>query len=115
VLAAGRDAARLEQELVARVSVLPEMGVGSQQADVAAQSIAAQAGAPVTPERFNPMIHGMLLTDRKPVYLTAHLTGGHGVQLRDQRHPHLVAPNKIAAKYLAPYLATLDRERAPAH
>ena len=29
-------------------------GIGSQQADVAAQSIAALAGASVTPERFNP-------------------------------------------------------------
>ena len=53
-------------------------GVGSQQADVVAQSIAALAGASVIPEPFNPVIHGMLLTDDKPLYLTAKITGGHG-------------------------------------
>ena len=49
-----------------------------QQADVAAQSIAALAGANVMPEPFNPVIHGMLLTDAEPMYLTAKITGGHG-------------------------------------
>ncbi len=31
-----------------------------------------------TPEPFQPVIHGMLLTDGKPLYLTARITGGHG-------------------------------------
>ena len=53
-------------------------GVGAQQADAAAQSIAALAGADITPEPFDPVIHGMLLTDDKPLYLTAQITGGHG-------------------------------------
>jgi len=89
-------------------------GVGSQQADVLAQSIAAQAGAAVTPERFDPMIHAKLLTDREPAYLTAHLTAARGFSSEVSDTPTWSPPSKIAARYLAPYLAKLDRERAPA-
>jgi sulfide:quinone oxidoreductase len=88
-------------------------GLGAQQADAAAQSIAALAGAPVTPEPFNPVIHGMLLTDSKPVYLTAHIAGGHGFSSEITDTPTWSPPTKIAAKYLAPYLDTLDRESTP--
>ena len=85
-------------------------GIGSQQADVAAQSIAALAGAPVTPERFNPVIHGMLLTNEKPRYLTAHVTGGHGFSSEITEAPAWSPPSKIAAKYLSPYLEAQDSE-----
>jgi sulfide:quinone oxidoreductase len=84
-------------------------GIASQQADVAAQAIAAQAGAGVTPERFHPVIHGMLLTDSKPLYLTAQLTGGHGFSSEITDAPAWTPPSKIAAKYLAPYLDERDR------
>jgi sulfide:quinone oxidoreductase len=85
-------------------------GVGSQQADIAAQSIAALAGASVTPQRFNPVIHGMLLTSGKPQYLTAHITGGHGFSSEITDTPTWSPPSKIATKYLAPYLQERDRE-----
>jgi sulfide:quinone oxidoreductase len=88
-------------------------GVGSQQADVVAQSIAALAGANVTPEPFNPVIHGMLLTDDKPLYLTAHITGGHGFSSEITDTPTWDPPSKIAARYLAPYLDGLDRGQVP--
>jgi sulfide:quinone oxidoreductase len=83
-------------------------GIGSQQADAAAQSIAALAGAPVTPERFDPTIQGILLTNGKPQYLTAHITGGHGFSSEITDTPTSPPPSKIAAKYLAPYLAEQD-------
>lgn len=85
-------------------------GIGSQQADVVAQSIAAQAGASVTPQRFNPEIRGMLLTHEKPRYLTAHITGGHGFSSEITDTPSWSPGRKIAAKYLAPYLEERDRE-----
>jgi sulfide:quinone oxidoreductase len=88
-------------------------GVGSQQADTAAQSIAALAGASVTPQRFNPVIHGMLLTNGKPQYLTAHITGGHGFSSEITDAPTWSPPSKIATKYLAPYLQERDRESSP--
>ena len=85
-------------------------GVGSQEADAVAQSIAALAGASVTPEPFNPVIHGMLLTDDKPLYLTAKITGGQGFSSEVSDTPTWTPPSKIAAKYLAPYLEGLDRD-----
>jgi len=88
-------------------------GVGSQQADVVAQSIAAEAGADVIPEPFHPVIHGMLLTGDKPMYLTAKITGGHGFSSELSDTPSWSPPSKIATKYLAPYLDTQDREKTP--
>jgi sulfide:quinone oxidoreductase len=87
-------------------------GIASQQADVAAQSIAALAGAPVTPEPFHPVIHGMLLTAEKPLYLTARITGGHGFSSEITDTPTWSPPSKIAARYLAPYLDELDKKSA---
>jgi sulfide:quinone oxidoreductase len=89
-------------------------GLGSQQADAVAESIAARAGAPVTPEMLHPVIHGMLLTDAEPVYLTAKITGGHGFSSEITDAPTWSPAGKIAAKYLAPYLDQLNREAAPA-
>jgi sulfide:quinone oxidoreductase len=88
-------------------------GIASQQADTAAQSIAALAGAPVTPEPFNPVIHGMLLTDGDPVYLTARITGGQGFSSEITDTPTWSPSAKIAAKYLAPCLDAHDHERTP--
>jgi sulfide:quinone oxidoreductase len=87
-------------------------GLAAQQADVAAQSIAAQAGATVTPERFDPVINGMLLTNDKPRYLTAHITGGNGFSSKISDTPTWSPPRKIVARYLAPYLDELDQESA---
>ncbi|HYM54278.1 MAG TPA: FAD-dependent oxidoreductase [Solirubrobacteraceae bacterium] len=89
-------------------------GLASQQADAAAESIAALAGAPVTPEPFTPVIHGMLLTAGEPLYLTARITGGQGFSSEITDAPTWSPPRKIAAKYLAPYLEERDREEAAA-
>jgi sulfide:quinone oxidoreductase len=85
-------------------------GLAAQQADVAAQSIAAQAGAPVTPQRFDPVINGMLLTNDRPRYLTAHITGGDGFSSAISDSPSWSPPGKIVARYLAPYLVSLESE-----
>jgi sulfide:quinone oxidoreductase len=87
-------------------------GIAAQQADAVAQSIAAAAGAPVTPERFHPVIRGMLLTDQEPVYLSARLTGGGSFSSQIAETPTWSPASKIAARYLAPYLDGLDRETA---
>jgi sulfide:quinone oxidoreductase len=87
-------------------------GIASQQADVAAESIAALAGASITPRPFHPMIHGMLLTGDKPLYLTAQITGGHGFSSEVSETPTWSPTAKIAARYLAPTLEGYDREQA---
>jgi hypothetical protein len=55
----------------------------------------------------------MLLTNGKPQYLTAHITGGHGFSSEITDTPTWSPPSKIAAKYLAPYLQERDRESTP--
>lgn len=84
-------------------------GIAAQQADSAASSIAALAGAPVTPDTFLPVIRGMLLADGKPLYLTSRITGGHGFGSEVTEAPAWSPPAKIAAKYLPPYLDTQDQ------
>ncbi len=84
-------------------------GLGSQQADAAAQSIAALAGAAIKPEPFRPVIRGMLLTPEKPHYLTARITGGQGFSSEVTDTPTWSPPSKIASRYLAPYLDELDK------
>lgn len=84
-------------------------GIAAQQADTAAEAIAALAGVPIEPSRFHPEIHAILLGGEKPLYLSAHVTGGHGSSSQISEQPTWSPPTKIAAKYLAPYLESRDR------
>jgi sulfide:quinone oxidoreductase len=79
-------------------------GIAAQQADVAARSIAAAAGAPLERKQFQPAIRGVLLTGGPPCYLSAQVVGGHGFSSRVSEHPTWWPPTKIAARYLGPYL-----------
>jgi sulfide:quinone oxidoreductase len=87
-------------------------GLSTQQADAAAEAIAALAGVPIEPKPFYPVVHGILLTGGDPLYLTARITGGHGFSSELSDIPTWSPPSKIAARYLAPYLAALDAEHA---
>ena len=84
-------------------------GMAAQQADAAAQKIAALAGAPIEPQPFHPTIHAILLGAGKPLYLSAHITGGHGSSSEISDTPTWSPPTKIVAKYLSPYLESRDR------
>lgn len=83
-------------------------GIAAQQADTAAMAIAAMAGAAVESQPFNPEIHGILLGADRPLFLSAHVTGGHGSSSRISEEPAWSPPTKIAAKYLAPYLESRE-------
>jgi sulfide:quinone oxidoreductase len=87
-------------------------GIAAQQADTAAMSIAALAGAPVEPRPFDPEIHGILLGADKPLYLSAHVTGGHGSSSQISDQPMWSPAAKIVAKYLAPYLESRESKVA---
>lgn len=79
-------------------------GIAAQQADAAAESIAALAGVEIDPAPVHPVIHGILLTGAEPLYLSARFTGGQGFSSEITDQPTWSPPTKIAAKYLAPYL-----------
>ena len=77
-------------------------GIASQQADAAAESMAAHAGAPVEPQPFRPVLRGLLLTGIFPRFLYAEPgTATSIVNTEALWWP----PAKIAGKYLAPFLA----------
>ena len=89
-------------------------GISCQQADVAAESIAALAGVEIEPEPFKPVIHGVLLTDGDPRYISAKIAGGQGYYSQFSETPIDGVTHKIAARYLAPYLEGLDATRVGA-
>ncbi len=89
-------------------------GVASQQADAAAEAIAALAGAPIKPAPFRPVVRGVMLTGRKPLYLSTSYSGGHGFSARITDRATWSPPSKISARYLGPYLDRIDRSAGAA-
>jgi len=83
-------------------------GIAAQQADTAAQVIAAIAGRPVEPTPLNPTIHGILLTGAAPLHLSAEVIDGQASSAAFTEAPNWSPPRKIAARYLAPYLDARD-------
>jgi sulfide:quinone oxidoreductase len=81
---------------------LKQGGVAAQQADVAAASIAADAGADVRPAPFQPVLRGLLITGSVPRFLRAEAMGGGS---RVDTEPLWWPPAKIVGRYLAPFLA----------
>jgi sulfide:quinone oxidoreductase len=89
-------------------------GIGAQQADAAAAGIARLAGAGEEPPPLQPVIRGMLLTGREPLYLAAQLVGGRGWHSEVYRSdPPWPADEKVVAEELGPYLSSLQPETAP--
>jgi sulfide:quinone oxidoreductase len=84
---------------------LKQGGIAAQQADAAAEAIAAQAGADLTPAPFAPVLRGLLLTGAAPRYMTAHVEGGRGETSLVEVEPLWWPPGKIVGRYLAPFLA----------
>jgi sulfide:quinone oxidoreductase len=85
-------------------------GLAAQQADAAASSIAALAGAGIAPEPFRPVLQGVLMTGEVPEFMSSDIAGGGEGQAaaRALWWP----PVKIAGRYLAPYLVARDPDLA---
>ena len=78
-------------------------GLASQQADAAAESIAAQAGAELEPRPYQPVLRGMMLTGRGKAWMRHQPAGGG--EGTAARRALWWPPTKIAGRYLSPYLA----------
>lgn len=83
---------------------LKQGGIGTQQADAAAEQIAAQAGADVEPRPFHPVLRGKLIVGAETLSMRTDVGGGSG--------EGAVSPDrlwwpsqKVGGRYLAPYLA----------
>jgi sulfide:quinone oxidoreductase len=94
---------------------LRQGGIAAQAADAVAETIAAEAGAPVTPTPFRPVLRGLLLTGAAPRFMRADVAGGHGDSDVVSVDPLWWPPGKIVGRYLAPVLARSLRyaEAAP--
>jgi len=77
-------------------------GIAAQQADVAAASIAARAGADVEVTPFRPVLRGLLLTGTVPRFLRTPLGTADSVA---DTEALWWPPAKIVGRYLAPFLA----------
>jgi sulfide:quinone oxidoreductase len=100
---------------------LKQGGLAAQQADAAAETIAAELGIPIVPTPFRPVLRGLLMTGGAPLYLRAEpqrlprattvaidarpLRGARSDASSAAGQPLWWPPAKIAARYLAPYLA----------
>jgi len=79
-------------------------GLAAQQAEAAATAIAADAGAPVAPVPFSPVLRGLLLTGGIPRYLRTELASP-GRPAEIDAVGLWWPPSKIVGRYLAPFLA----------
>jgi sulfide:quinone oxidoreductase len=77
-------------------------GLATQQADAVAEAIAAACGAHDDPAPFRPVLRGLLLTSGAPLYLHSRPSGQSVASARALWSP----PEKVAGRYVAPYLAT---------
>jgi sulfide:quinone oxidoreductase len=75
-------------------------GLATQQADTVATAIAADAGAPVEPTPYKPVLRGLLLTGLAPRFIRS----DDSVSVVDTQ-PLWWPPAKIVGRYLSPFLA----------
>ena len=78
-------------------------GLGTQQADAAAEHIAARLGAG-EPKPFHPVLRGKLLTGAESLGMRHDLGGGQGEGVASTHHLWW-PPDKVGGRYLAPWLA----------
>lgn len=85
-------------------------GLACQQADAAAESIAAEAGARVDPTPFKPVLRGKLMTGARPLFMRSDISGAAGDESITSGHTLWWPPGKVAGAYLAPYLAAREQQ-----
>ena len=80
-------------------------GIAAQQAEAAAEAIAADAGVALTPRPFSPVLRGLLLTGAEPRFLHSELEGT--AEGWVSAEPLWWPPAKIVGRHLSPFLAGL--------
>ncbi len=81
-------------------------GLAAQQADAVAEAIAVSAGADIDPQPFRPILRGLLLTGDSARYLRSDVSGRVGDDSVISEEALWWPPDKIAGRYLAPYLSS---------
>jgi sulfide:quinone oxidoreductase len=78
-------------------------GIGTEEADAAAEHISASLGAEIDPQPFRPVIRGKLLTGDESLHMQHDVTGGGG---EGTASPDYLwwPPRKVAGRYLSAWL-----------
>jgi sulfide:quinone oxidoreductase len=79
-------------------------GLATQQADAAAERIAADLGANLEPHPFEPVLRGQLITGADSLHLKHGLSGGHGEGAASLDYLWW-PPKKVSGRYLSAWLA----------
>lgn len=92
-------------------------GLAAQQADAAAEQVAARFGASLEPEAFHPILRGKLLTGEASLDMRQDLRGGRGEGMASEDYLWW-PPHKVAGRYLSAWLGQetphdLDPPRRP--
>jgi len=87
-------------------------GIATQEADAAAEHIAARFGAPREPEPFRPVLRGKLITGEETLSMRAAVAGGAGEGVTSVDYLWW-PPHKVSGRYLAPFLAGSTPHREP--
>jgi sulfide:quinone oxidoreductase len=82
-------------------------GLGTQQADAAAEEIAARAGAEIDPQPFHPILRGKLLTGEESLHMRHDIARGAGEGAASADYLWW-PPQKIGGRYLSAWLAHED-------
>lgn len=86
-------------------------GIAAQQADSAAEAIAAELGVPIAPSPFDPVLRGVLWTGHEPLYLQHRLAGDDDeASVVSADPPWDEGADKIVARRLTSFLAEVDAD-----
>jgi sulfide:quinone oxidoreductase len=90
-------------------SPVKQGGLATQQADIAAEEIAAELGCDVPAAHLDPVLRGVLWTGAEPLYLSGDLAGGHGESSAATAQPPWEGgeEGKLVGRYLTPFFASL--------
>ncbi|MGV1050025.1 MAG: FAD-dependent oxidoreductase [Solirubrobacterales bacterium] len=89
-------------------------GIATQQADVIAEAIAADAGLAIEPAGFDPVLRGVLWTGEEPRYLEGWLSGGHGeTSTLATESPWGSPEGKIVGRHLTAFMAAAAKSLSP--
>jgi sulfide:quinone oxidoreductase len=87
-------------------------GLACRQADAAAEAIAAHAGAAIKPGRYEPVLEGVLLTERSAMFMRRGADDDGQVRSVVATHGTWWPPAKIAGRELAVHLGDRRRQAA---
>jgi sulfide:quinone oxidoreductase len=88
-------------------------GIACQQADAAAEAIAAVAGADVEPGPFRPVLRGVLLTEQQARFMRRDASGTRGDRNTVAVRPLWWPPTKIAGRELSRHIADIHTRPVP--